>query len=829
MDRSIRWSARARSACVRAAAMAAVVLLTTGVSQAAAQTYPLYQEPWRPQFHFSQPNLFMNDPNGLVYYDGEWHLFYQSRPGGGIVWGHAVSKDLLHWQNLPIAIPRQANGASIFSGSVVIDKDNTSGFGTPGNPAMVAIYTASGGGQGQVQALAYSLDKGRTFTFYSGNPVIDIGSNQFRDPKVFWYEPTGRWVMVVANPDDHQVSIYSSPNLKQWDLESKWGPLPPVGGQYEVPDLFPLQVDGDPSKTKWVMIISTNPGGLWGGSLTAAYIGDFDGKTFKEDGRYDYTGAAGTTTFADFETTDHGSWTATGTAFGAGPTAGSLTGQPLVNGFKGQRLLNSSYGGGAATGTLTSPSFTISKRYINFLVGGTASATTTTVNLVVDGATVRSATGNGRNTLDWVAWDVQDLAGKSAEIRVVDNNTTANGRFYLDDIGSSDTAALPGVERTPWFDWGKDNYAGITFDNVPDGRRLFVGWLNNWQYAQSGTVPTTQWWRGQQSEPREVTLRTVDGRPEVVQVPLRELTRLRSGEPYRESNQPVVGERDLGTTGTMLDIEATLRPGTASKFGLKVFKGANGDETVVGYDTTTGRVYIDRTRSGTAAGAMTGFYGVHSAPLRLRDGKLELRLLIDNSLVEVFASGGERVLTDLVYPAIGSNLLSVFAEGGTASLDALAVHKMRSTWLETQTDSSVGGTVPATLSLTLGPVASFGAFTPGVNRDYTASTTATVTSTAASAALSVSDASSTATGRLVNGSFALPKPLHAQASSAAGQGSAFAPIGGSANPTALLTYAAPVSSDAVTVGFKQTIGAADALRTGSYSKTLTFTLSTTQP
>jgi sucrose-6-phosphate hydrolase SacC (GH32 family) len=680
MERSIQL--RSRVPRLARVAVAAGLLLSAGAIPTVTQTHLPYQEPWRPQFHYSQPNLFMNDPNGLVYHDGEWHLFYQSRPGGGIVWGHAVSKDLLHWENLPIAIPRQPDGKSIFSGSVVIDKQNTSGFGAPGNPAMVAIYTASGAGS-QTQALAYSLDKGRTFTFYSGNPVIDIGSSQFRDPKVFWYDPGKRWVMVVAMPDDHQVAIYGSPNLKQWDLLSKWGPLPPVGGQYEVPDLFPLNVDGNPSRTKWVMIISTNPGGLWGGSLTAAYIGDFDGKTFKEDARYDYAGAPGTTMFADFERSDHQGWTATGTAFGDGPTQGPLVGQPLVNGYERQRLLNSFHGGGAATGTLMSAPFTIAKRHINFLIGGTMAATTnpTTVNLVVDGAIARSATGNGRSTLDWVAWDVQDLRGKSAQISVIDDNATANGRILVDAIGFSDTAAQPGIDRTPWFDWGKDNYAGITFDNAPDGRRLFVGWLNNWQYAQSKTVPTLQWWRGQQSEPRELFLRTVNGRPEVFQVPLRELNTLRSGAPYRESKRSVTGERTLGITGTLLDIEAVFRPQRARKFGLKVLTGTNGDETVIGYDVATRRLYIDRTKSGTAAASMTGFYGVHSAPLTLRDGTLNLRILVDNSLLEVFAEDGERVLTDLVYPAMGSDGVKIFAEGGTTTLDTIAVHQMRSTWL----------------------------------------------------------------------------------------------------------------------------------------------------
>ena len=143
MTRAVTSLLRTRRT-LRAIATAAFFVLGGGASHQIAQTHPPYQEPWRPQFHYSQPNLFMNDPNGLVYYEGEWHLFYQSRPGGGIVWGHAISKDLVHWENLPVAIPRQADGKSIFSGSVVVDKHNTSGFGTPGNPAMVAIYTAAG-------------------------------------------------------------------------------------------------------------------------------------------------------------------------------------------------------------------------------------------------------------------------------------------------------------------------------------------------------------------------------------------------------------------------------------------------------------------------------------------------------------------------------------------------------------------------------------------------------------------------------------------------------------------------------------------------------------
>jgi levanase len=156
------------------------------------------------------------------------------------------------------------------------------------------------------------------------------------------------------------------------------------------------------------------------------------------------------------------------------------------------------------------------------------------------------------------------------------------------------------------------------------------------------------------------------------------------GAPFRQTNLSVTGERTVSARGTLLDIEAVFHPRTAAKFGLKVLSGTNGDQTVVGYEVSTGRVYIDRTNSGTAALTVTGFSGVHSAPLRLRDGTLNLRILIDKSIVEVFAEDGERVLTDLVYPATSSDGIKVFAEGGSASLDALTVYRMRSTWPDSQ-------------------------------------------------------------------------------------------------------------------------------------------------
>jgi sucrose-6-phosphate hydrolase SacC (GH32 family) len=179
---------------------------------------PPFDEPLRPQFHFTPPRYFMNDPNGLVHYQGEYHLFYQHNPfgeaWGHMSWGHAVSRDMLHWQHLPVALGED-NGIMIFSGSAVVDRDNTSGLCRPSGAdrsCLVAIYTGHGKDR-QTQNIAFSHDRGRTWTKYAGNPVIDLGLKDFRDPKVIWHEPTKRWVMVTVLADQHRVRFFGSSDL----------------------------------------------------------------------------------------------------------------------------------------------------------------------------------------------------------------------------------------------------------------------------------------------------------------------------------------------------------------------------------------------------------------------------------------------------------------------------------------------------------------------------------------------------------------------------------------------------------------------------------------
>ena len=234
----------------------------------------------RPHYHFTPPQNFMNDPNGLVFYDGEYHLFYQHNPFGDIwghmCWGHAVSRDLLHWEHLPVAL-HEEDGVMIFSGSAVVDWKNTSGFGNDNNPPLIAIFTGHSASE-QNQNVAYSLDRGRTWMKYAGNPILSIGARDFRDPKMFWHEPTQQWIMVTVLSDQYKVRFDGSTDLKHWTYLSDFGPSGAVDGIWECPDLFPLAVEGQPERSKWVLKVDALKG--TGGQY---FIGEFDGTRFIND------------------------------------------------------------------------------------------------------------------------------------------------------------------------------------------------------------------------------------------------------------------------------------------------------------------------------------------------------------------------------------------------------------------------------------------------------------------------------------------------------------------------------------------------------------------
>lgn len=243
---------------------------------------------YRPIFHFTPTFNWLNDPNGLVYYKGEYHLFFQYNPFGNqwghMSWGHATSSDLMKWKQQDVAIAEYLTGKTqtgVFSGTAIVDSFNTSGFGTTASPMpLIAIYTANVEGIVQNQCLAYSLD-GKIFTRFANNPILDIHSTEFRDPKVFWYSPSHKWVMIISKPDVKKVHFYSSPNLKDWTFMSDFGAIGSVDKVWECPDIFELRVDNT-GERKWVLTNST--GHPQQGYLAMQYfIGTFDGMKFTAD------------------------------------------------------------------------------------------------------------------------------------------------------------------------------------------------------------------------------------------------------------------------------------------------------------------------------------------------------------------------------------------------------------------------------------------------------------------------------------------------------------------------------------------------------------------
>jgi fructan beta-fructosidase len=272
----------------RCAEALATILLLFGIGSVAT-AQDSYDQPWRPQYHFTPSHNFMNDPNGMVFYKGEYHLFYQYNPEGQVwghmSWGHAVSTDMVHWQHLPLAIPEDPN-FMIYSGSAVVDWNNASGLCKSPDPkdpsCLIAIYAADYHQKREKQHIAYSNDRGRTWTNYKGNPVIDVDADDFRDPKVFWYAPQKKWVLVAVLADHRKALFFSSPDLKQWTKMSEFGPAGDDSGQWECPDLLELPIEGT-KETRWVLIVNRNPGAPAGGTGVRYLIGQFDGTEFVEN------------------------------------------------------------------------------------------------------------------------------------------------------------------------------------------------------------------------------------------------------------------------------------------------------------------------------------------------------------------------------------------------------------------------------------------------------------------------------------------------------------------------------------------------------------------
>lgn len=670
-----------------------VLLAATLVLLPACSIGETYQEPFRPQFHFTPERNWMNDPNGMVFADGVFHLFYQYNPQGDkwghMSWGHATSRDLVRWEHQPLALPEKGD-IMAFSGSAVVDSNNTAGFGSG---ALVAIYTGHNEkAKRQDQRLAYSTDGGRTWQEYQGNPVLDIQAADFRDPKVFWHAGSKAWIMVVAMATEKKVRFYSSPDLKKWVQLSEFGPAGAIGGLWECPDLFRLPVDG--GTEKWVLLVNINPGGPAGGSGCQYFIGEFDGRTFKLD-----TAPAPSTpapasesadiVLGDFET-GYGDWTASGEAF-EGTEPSFPAGDSPVSGFEGNKLVDSFGGRDEAVGTLTSPEFTIEGNEISFLIGGGNQPNEMGLNLVVDGEVVRTETGNNSPTLEGKVWDVSDLRGKKAHLEIFDRSSNSDwGHILVDHIvmggassAPSSSAASLGDRGILWADYGPDFYAAVTWSDIPaaDGRRILIGWMSNWDYADK--TPTAPW-RGAMSVPRTLRLLSTPKGIRLAQEPVASLSDLQDGPPqvfnggsFSEASDWLSQHQELPA---LLDVKLTFTEVRgATPFQIALHTGP-GESTIIEVNAGTGKITVDRSRSG-AVGFHPRFGGRSAAPLQIEDGKVNVRFLLDTSSLEVFAQDGVSVLSNLIFPATGPRSLSLSAEGSsTPSVDRIEIQPLKSGW-----------------------------------------------------------------------------------------------------------------------------------------------------
>ena len=642
--------------------MKAFHLLIVTLFTASSLVAQVGNELYRPVFHYTPGFNWMSDPNGLVYYNGKYHMFYQYNPVGvqpaNMSWGHAVSSNLITWEEKSVAIPVQ-NGVQAYSGSVVVDWNNTSGFGINGKPPLVAIYT--GASNVQDQRLAYSNDDGVTWTNYSQNPVITSNNKNFRDPKVIWHKESQKWIMVVSQGNYKTIIFYSSPNLKTWTPMQAFGPIGNVSGLWECPDFFKLSSDNDSTKPKWVLVHSVSPNAQF-------FIGDFNGQHFNWDNT-----TPNSILIDDFESNAYHNWTISGSSFATSPSMGTTA----VAGYLGKKLTRSYYNGNGSQGKLVSANFIIQKKNISFLIGGGCHPETAYIKLVVNGEAVRKSTGLNDDLLKWQNWDVSSLIGKTAHIEIVDSATGNWGHINVDHIIQSD---ISNGENSGQVDYGKDFYALQSFSDMPDGRRIWLGWLNNWNYATQ--VPTTPW-KGIMSIPREVKLETHNGQLKLVQKPIEELKAFRkNGLSFKNTSlgainnslRTVIGNSLNAPVFKQFELKAKIAVLDNEGFSLKFKKnGLQYSEFV--FDFINKVIRFDRSHSGGLT-ADQNFRDIQFAPLVIEDGFIDLHLFVDNCSVELFSGGGQVVMSNQIFPDGTSNKVELASLNGDLVFEEFDIWKM---------------------------------------------------------------------------------------------------------------------------------------------------------
>jgi len=610
----------------------------------------IVQQKYRPLYHFSPEKGWIGDPDGLVYANGLYHLFW---------WGHAISPDMVHWQEMPKPMKGDDGSFSYFSGSVAVDNDNTSGFG---KKSIIAVFTRHFAGDKlpETQVLSVSTDSGKTFNYYKNNPVLDINKVFFRDPQVFWYTPDKLWKMVVTLPDVQQINIYESPDLKNWTYCSSFGGLGAKNSFWECPDLFQLPVIGT-NKKKWVMIIGRGP------NKVQYFAGDFDGRKFIADeqtAKYLKAGIglAGAV-FDDFENGLEVKWQRHGNTFS------TQAGSQKVSGYLGGHFAGSVVKG-SATGKILSAAFTIRHNAINFLIAGGDSARNVGMRLLIGGKVYRTAAGDNTKVLKWNGWDVHDLIGKKARLEILDNNPdTINAFIAIDHIMFADQLMNQQLEHALWLDYGPDYYAARTWRSYDSRKNMrdsvfSLGWMGNWQYA--GKVPTL-WGKGFESLPRLLTLRQGKMGYVLVQQPVPQLQQLR-GRVY-EASLKIDKVQNLDAfkpRKNSYEIDAAFKPLSGGIFGFNLLVGS-GRKLGLTYDPIAAILTLDRTNctdfiSDTAFTKL--FAKKINAPVALQNGVLRLHIFVDRSSIEIFANDGERVVSAVIFPSDEQQGISIFAAGG---------------------------------------------------------------------------------------------------------------------------------------------------------------------
>ena len=550
----------------------------------------------------------------------------------------------------------------------------------------------------QSQSIAYSLDEGQTWTTYdTANPVINNPPPKyadqflnFRDPFVFWHAESGKWVVVLSLAALHKLVIYTSPDLKHWTHVSEFGPVNAADGVWECPSIFPLPLDGNTNNTKWVAQIGLNPGGPPGtvGSGTQYIVGNFNGKKFTADADSVFPPPAlpsGSTVFASFEGTSYADlgWTATGDLIGTGPVMGTVPGQQNVTGYLGKSLVNTFLNGDATMGTLTSKPFVITKRYINFLIGGGNALGVEGINLLIGNQTVRQATGSNNEKLVWQGWDVSTYTGQTATLQIVDLSSGGWGHTNIDEISFSDILATQ--QKANWMDYGPDFYAAATYNGLAESDRTDIAWMNNWQYG--GVIPTDPW-RSAMTIPRGLSLSTINNRSTIVQTPQENWNALEraNSNSITSWNTFSNGTQQLSFSGKALDItlafsDRTPSAGTSPTFGIILRATADlTQQTRIGYDFVTKQLFVDRTQSGDVSFDPT-FASVYRAPLAAnKNGKVNMRIFLDWSSVEVFGGDGEVTLTAQIFPSDNGTSAFMFSTDGSTKNVRVTAQAVSSSW-----------------------------------------------------------------------------------------------------------------------------------------------------